>query len=415
MFRRRYSTARVIDFEKEKQKLIKEEIQKRGFSKLDMEKLYEKENELSQKVQFFLMNMPEYNELVDVRAQIKNKSEIRNEYDSAVIKLSIDEQRKLMDEALRDIALRNIEYCTSYNGDEEKYLKFVERIHGLKDEWKAFRRTNVDNFNYYIAKAKFMLDQYSYNYCVLLVDAYKDYKKYLTLDDRVKFIKGIGAKILQKDIDDLGNVIPADEMFRKIKSKTDREIKHREVLEKKYKKNRYRNLNYDEFMFRLECFRILNDAYEIPELREFAPIINYKYFCGASVVETSRFVYDIEELINLRLKEIKKENKDEGLHTYNEFLDIANQYYDTDNNRSQVNTKLRNLEKALAKYLISREKDYITGLEYFEKFRQVEKDLDEKELMIEFAKTMERYKETTESLKNMTTKLPRKKKQDKKQ
>jgi len=407
--------ARVIDFEKEKQKLIKKEIQKRGFSKLDMEKLYEKENELSQKVQFSLMNMPEYNELVDVRAQIKNKSEIRNEYDSAVIKLSIDEQRKLMDEALRDIALSNIEYCTSYNGDEEKYLKFVERIHGLKDEWKAFRRTNVDNFNYYIAKAKFMLDQYSYNYCVLLVDAYKDYKKYLTLDDRVKFIKGIGAKILQKDIDELGNVIPADEMLRKIKSKTNREIKHREVLEKKYKKNRYRNLNYDEFMFRLECFRILNDAYEIPELREFAPIINYKYFCGASVVETSRFVYDIEELINLRSKEIKKENKDEGLHTYNEFLDIANQYYDTDNNRSQVNTKLRNLEKALAKYLISREKDYITGLEYFEKFRQVEKDLDEKELMIEFAKTMERYKETTESLKNMATKLPRKKKKDKKQ
>ncbi len=407
--------ARVIDFEKEKQKLIKEEIQKRGFSKFDMEKLYEKENELSQKVQFSLMNMPEYNELVDVRAQIKNKSEIRNEYDSAVIKLSIDEQRKLMDEALRDIALSNIEYCTSYNGDEEKYLKFVERIHGLKDEWKAFRRTNVDNFNYYIAKAKFMLDQYSYNYCVLLVDAYKDYKKYLTLDDRVKFIKGIGAKILQKDIDELGNVMPADEMLKKIKSKTNREIKHREVLEKKYNKNRYRNLNYDEFMFRLECFRILNDAYEIPELREFAPIINYKYFCGASVVETSRFVYDIEELINLRSKEIKKENKDEGLHTYNEFLNIVNQYYDTDNNRSQVNTKLRNLEKALAKYLISREKDYITGLEYFEKFRQVEKDLDEKELMIEFAKTMERYKETTESLKNMTAKLPRKKKQDKKQ
>lgn len=407
--------ARVIDFEKEKQKLIKEEIQKRGFSKFDMEKLYEKENELSQRVQFSLMNMPEYNELVDVRAQIKNKSEIRNEYDSAVIKLSIDEQRKLMDEALRDIALSNIEYCTSYNGDEEKYLKFVERIHGLKDEWKAFRRTNVDNFNYYIAKAKFMIDQYSYNYCVLLVDAYKDYKKYLTLDDRVKFIKGIGAKILQKDIDELGNVMPANEMLKKIKSKTNREIKHREVLEKKYKKNRYRNLNYDEFMFRLECFRILNDAYEIPELREFAPIINYKYFCGASVVETSRFVYDIEELINLRSKEIKKENKDEGLHTYNEFLDIANQYYDTDNNRSQVNTKLRNLEKALAKYLISREKDYITGLEYFEKFRQVEKDLDEKELMIEFAKTMERYKETTESLKNMTAKLPRKKKQDKKQ
>lgn len=407
--------ARVIDFEKEKQKLIKKEIQKRGFSKLDMEKLYERENELSQKVQFCLMNMQEYNELVDVRAQIKNKSEIRDEYDSAVIKLSIDEQRKLMDEALRDIALSNIEYCTSYNGDEEKYLKFVERIHGLKDEWKAFRRTNVDNFNYYIAKAKFMLDQYSYNYCVLLVDAYKDYKRYLTLDDRVKFIKGIGAKILQKDIDELGNVIPADEMFRKIKSKTNHEIKHREVLEKKYKKNRYRNLNYDEFMFRLECFRILNDAYEIPELHEFAPIINYKYFCGASVVETSRFVYDIEELINLRSKEIKKDNKDEELHTYNEFLDIANQYYNTDNNRSQVNTKLRNLEKALAKYLISREKDYITGLEYFEKFRQVEKDLDEKELMIEFAKTMERYKETTESLKNMTTKLPRKKKQDKKQ
>ena len=31
--------ARVFDFEKEKQKLIKKEIQKRGFSTLDMDKL----------------------------------------------------------------------------------------------------------------------------------------------------------------------------------------------------------------------------------------------------------------------------------------------------------------------------------------------------------------------------------------
>ena len=96
------------------------------FSKLDMEKLCEKENELSQKVQFYLMNMPEYNELANVRAQIKNKSEIRNEYDSAIIKLSINEQRKLMDEALREIALSNIEYCTSYNGDEKNILNLLK-------------------------------------------------------------------------------------------------------------------------------------------------------------------------------------------------------------------------------------------------------------------------------------------------
>ena len=418
---------KVLDFEEEKRKHINEELENKGFTRAELEDLYEQENELSKKVRFYLSNLPEYKELVHVRDLIKHKSDIRDGYSTVVEKLSLKEQRKIMNEALRDIALNNIENCQSYDGDEDKYIEFINRIHGFKDEWKAFRRTNVDNFNYYVAKAKFMLDQYSYNYAILLVDAYKEYKRYLTIDESTRFIKGIGATILQKDVDELGQIVPAaDKMIKKIKSKNKRDLIHRENLEQKYKKSRYRNLNYDEFLFRLECFRILNDAYEIPELSKYAALINYKYFCGASVVESTKFVFDFDQLLENRIKEVeenerKKKNKEKGIeepeqtYTANEFFQKLDKYFKSGMNRGSVNNQLRNLEHDLAKYLISREKEYITGIEYFEKFKQVEKDLDEKDLMIEFAKTMERYKETTESLKNMTVKPPRKKKEIKKQ
>lgn len=414
---------KVINIETGKKKLIKNEIEKIGFSQAEMEELFEKENELNRKVQFYLTNLPEYNELIYVRDLIKHKSKFKYEYSTVVEKLSIEEQRKIMNKALKDIALNNIDECLTYNGDEERYLEFVNRVHGLKDEWKAFRRTNVNNFNYYLAKAKFMLDTYSYNYAILLVDAYKDYKRYLTLDDRAHFIKGIGATILQKDIDELGHIIPnADKMLKKLKSKTDRELKQREALEHIYKKNRYRNINYDEFIFRLDCYRILHEASNIPELSEYAALIHYRYFIGASIIESSRFVLDFDELISNRINEFKKDeqkSKDQGIegqepkYTTNEFLQKIDKYFESEKNRGSVNNMIRKLEHALAEYLIAREKDYISGLEYFKKFEQAKKDLDNKELMIEFAKTMERYKEVSESLKNMNTKLPRKKKDNK--
>lgn len=84
------------------------------------------------------------------------------------------------------------------------------------------------------------------------------------------------------------------------------------------------------------------------------------------------------------------------------------EYYKDDGKRGSVENQLRNLEKALADYLIEREQGFIFGYEFFERFEKANKELDKKDLMIEFAKTMDRYKEVTESLKYMATKEPRK-------
>ena len=151
-----------------------------------LKELEEQESELSRKLVEKLYDLQEYKDLVDIRDRIKLKKDIRPEYATEVIPIPEKEQRKGMLNALKDIALDNIEDCVNYKGDEQLYSQFINRIHGLKDEWKAFRRTNVDNYNYYIAKAKFMLDSYSYNNAVLMIDAYKDYKFHKKLAEQGK-------------------------------------------------------------------------------------------------------------------------------------------------------------------------------------------------------------------------------------
>ena len=370
-----------------------------GFSKEQMDELLEKEERLREKVKDVLSNLPEYKQLIYVQEMIKNEKAKKEPYKTVVEKIDLKEQRKIIAEALRDIALDNLEYCVTYKGDEEKYLEFVNRIHGFKDEWKAFRRTNVDNFNYYLAKAKFMLDNFAYDYCVLLVDEFKDYERLLNSVEREKFLNGIGQQvIIERDL------------YKKLKNKTKRDVKIKQYREQIYKRQRYRNLGFEEFCFRLESVRILSNASQIPELKEFAPLIHYKYFCDASVIETSRMIYDLDDMMKLASKNNWNVEDTQEKLSLKEYYNIVDDYYKDTKHRGSVNNELRKLEKALANYLISREKDLISGFEYYEKYKEAKKFLDEKDLLIEFAKTMKTYKETTESLKNMTIKNNNKRK-----
>lgn len=364
-----------------------------GFSKEQMDELLEQEEKLREKVKNVLSNLPEYKQLIYVQEMIKNEKAKKEPYKTVVEKIDLKEQRKIIAEALRDIALENLEYCTSYKGDEEKYLGFVNRIHGFKDEWKAFRRTNVDNFNYYLAKAKFMLDNFAYDYCVLLVDEFKDYERLLNSVEREKFLNGIGQQvIIERDL------------YKKLKNKTKRDVKIKQYREQIYKRQRYRNLGFEEFCFRLESVRILSNASQIPELKEFAPLIHYKYFCDASVIEASRMIYDLDDMMKLASKNNWNVEDTQEKLSLKEYYNIVDDYYKDTKHRGSVNNGLRKLEKALANYLISREKDLISGFEYYEKYKEANKSLDEKDLLIEFVKTMKTYKEATESLKNMTIK-----------
>lgn len=364
-----------------------------GFSKEQMDELLEQEEKLREKVKDVLSNLPEYRHLIYVQEMIKNEKAKKEPYKTVVEKIDLKEQRKIIAEALRDIALENLEYCTSYKGDEEKYLEFVNRIHGFRDEWKAFRRTNVDNFNYYLAKAKFMLDNFAYDYCVLLVDEFKDYERLLNSVEREKFLNGIGQQ-----------VIIERELYKKLKNKTKRDVKIKQYREQIYKRQRYRNLGFEEFCFRLESVRILSNASQTPELKEFAPLIHYKYFCDASVIETSRMIYDLDDMMKLASKNNWNIEEAQEKLSLKEYYNIVDDYYNDTKHRGSVNNELRKLEKALANYLISREKDLISGFEYYEKYKEANKSLNEKDLLIEFARTMKNYKETTESLKNMTIK-----------
>ena len=380
---------------------------------------------------------------------ILDKKDIRPEYATEVIPIPFKEQRKEMLKALKDIALDNIEDCINYKGNEQLYLQFINRIHGLKDEWKAFRRTNVDNYNYYIAKAKFMLDNYSYNKAVLMIEAYKDYKFHKKLAEQGKGKEKIIETAIkpnnyteptkeetkaeeqreekkeveltdeEKELKELEDLIEEQKkIYRKLKRKTKHDLKMRDIANRRYERERYRNLSVEEFNFRLECCRILDDAYNIPELRRFASLLHYKYYSGVTINEASKFVLDFDEILKNRAlevkrKEEKKKDKEQGIeepeekYTYKEFIDMAYEYFNNDKNRGSVNNELRKLERALADYLIERENKLISGHEFFERFKKANDKLDEKELMIEFAKTMEQYKETTESLKYMATKRTR--------
>ena len=288
-------------------------------------------------------------------------------YDTEVVEIPDKEDEKATRRALKKIALENILDCEYYDGDEEKYMEFINAIKGLRQEWKAFRRTNVENFNYYIAKAKFFLKNYSRDYRDLYIDEFKDYERLLHKQDPEFYLKMTDAqkKHFEARIKYLDN----------LQGYTREE---QEYIYKYRARKLKRRISFDEYMFRLEGVRILNAAGSIVELQEFVDLIQFKYFLNCSVQETSDLFAQLG-----KYKETKTENA---------------------NKRGSTNNELRKLEKAFAQVLIDRERNYIKGKEFYNIRSQALKSLNIKDKLIHLGKLIkENEKQLSETRKLQKT------------
>lgn len=233
--------------------------------------------------------LPEYKEMLNINNILNTK----------MIQMS-DEERKIeYENATKEITERDFEEIAKSITDEDKYVELLKGYKGYKNEWKLYTRTNVDSFKYYYQKAKFILRSYynDYQYCINL--QFRGHEK--LMDPYMK--------------------------------------QHYELM-----KNRKRitKMSQEEFEFRLENVRLLENAWLDPELSEYATLIHMFSFNGLS-----------EEQLSMMFEL----------------------------NRGSIENDVKKLYTALAHVLEMRDKNYITGKDFLEQRNLTEEKVEKTELI----------------------------------
>lgn len=211
-----------------------------------------------------------------------------------------DEERKIeYENATKEITERDFEEIANSITDEDKYVELLKGYRGYKNEWKLYTRTNVDLFNYYYQKAKFILRSYydDYQYCINL-------------------------------------------QFRGLEKLMDPYMRQHYKLMKNRKK--INKMTQEEFEFRLENVRLLQNAWIDPELSQYSTLIHMFSFSGLSG----------EQLASM-----------------------------FELNRGSIENDVKKLYTALAHVLEMRDKNYITGKEFLEQRKLAEEKVEKTELI----------------------------------
>ena len=153
--------------------------------------------------------------------------------------MSEQERKAEFENAVKEITKRDFEEIAKSITDEDKYIELLKGYKGYKNEWKLYTRTNVDSFKYYYQKAKFILRCYydDYQYCINL--QFKGYEK--LLDPYMK--------------------------------------QHYELMRNRKKTNK---MTQEEFEFRLENIRLLQNTWIDPELSQYSTLIHMFSYSGLS-------------------------------------------------------------------------------------------------------------------------------------
>lgn len=278
----------LLEIEKEVEEEIKRE-------KLEKERLF-----LQLLIHEKTVNSPEYKRLIEISHALNIK----------MVALSKEECKQEIEDASKLITERDFEEIAMSYDNEKKYVQLLKGYKGYDNEWKLYTRTNVNCFNYYFHKAKFIMSCYfeDYQYCMNVQYKYN-------------------TKFLDPNMKNHYDMVKSN---RKISGMTQ-----------------------EEFEFRLEYVRLLNNAYSIPELAEYTELIQLYGFCGLSEKQLAEY------------KEI---------------------------NIGSVENDLKKLYKALAHVLEDRDKNYITGKAFFERRDKCNAELDVKDKLIELGKLIDIYK-----------------------
>lgn len=276
---------------KEKETLIHLDSSPRSEEEIELERknLIAKRNLLWVVISEKARQLPEYKEML----------RINNILNTKMIQLSDEDRKNELNAALKQISEEQFEEIAQSFTDEEKYVEFLKAYKGYKNEWKLYTRTNVDCFNYYYYKAKFMLRSYynDYQYCINL--QFRGHEK--LIDSYMK--------------------------------------QHYELM-----KNRKRitKMSQEEFEFRLENVRLLENAWLYPELSQYATLIHMFSFNGLS-----------EEQLSMMFAL----------------------------NRGSIENDVKKLYTALAHVLEMRDKNYMNGNEFLEQRKMAEESVEKKELI----------------------------------
>lgn len=243
--------------------------------------------------------------MLDLRDLILNSNEYKkvsriNEILSVkMIQMSEEERKIEYENATKEITKRDFEEIAKSITDEDKYVELLKGYKGFKNEWKLYTRTNINSFKYYYQKAKFILRSYydDYQYCINL--QFRGHEKLM------------------------------DPYMRQ----------HYELMKNRKKINK---MTQEEFEFRLENVRLLQNAWIDPELSQYSTLIHMFSFSGLSG----------EQLASM-----------------------------FELNRGSIENDVKKLYTALAHVLEMRDKNYITGKEFLEQRNLAEEKVEKTELI----------------------------------
>lgn len=243
--------------------------------------------------------------MLDLRDLILNSHEYKkvsriNEILSVkMIQMSEEERKIEYENATKEITERDFEEIAKSITDEDKYVELLKGYKGFKNEWKLYTRTNINSFKYYYQKAKFILRSYydDYQYCINL--QFRGHEKLM------------------------------DPYMRQ----------HYELMKNRKKINK---MTQEEFEFRLENVRLLQNAWIDPELSQYSTLIHMFSFSGLSG----------EQLASM-----------------------------FELNRGSIENDVKKLYTALAHVLEMRDKNYITGKEFLEQRNLAEEKVEKTELI----------------------------------
>jgi len=256
---------------------------------LERESLIAKRNLLWVIINEKACQIPEYKEMLNINNILNTK----------MIQLSDEDRKNELEAASKQITEEQFEEIAQSFTDEKKYVEFLKAYKGYKNEWKLYTRKNVDCFNYYYYKAKFMLRSYysDYQYCINL--QFRGHEKLIN-----PYMK-----------------------------------QHYELMQNR---KRITKMSQEEFEFRLENLRLLENAWIDPELSQYATLIHMFSFCDLSEEQLAKMF----EL-----------------------------------NRGSIENDVKKLYTALAHVLEMRDKNYILGKDFLEQRKLAEDNVEKTELI----------------------------------
>jgi len=219
-----------------------------------------------------------------------------------------------------------------------------------------------------------------------------------------RFVKKYGGFMFPATAEDdkkfLAGKLDKNKMTRLkvLKMIEEREKTHQKLIFMKDRCKHATEMDFDEFLFKKRYVGILLNAYAIPELCEFAPLIDIRYMYGCSIIETGQMLLTQ----NVYGKNCEDKNRVIAINRKKKKITAEDNA-----RRGSVNNEIRKLENALAEYIMLYDKSLITTQQFLDMHQKTDEELSLEAQKVELGRLIDEVKEQKRILLSLGSKPPK--------